>query len=580
MHRIGPRSELHVVHTPTGIDGSRRRLYRLIESNSGGDWIVSLFVASLPTAESHPFTIVVEVERLGVDVDTALMTVNPPRIVNLLLGTLHAYDGVTKLTGHPIIVRLSTVDQAVAAVVDQERTASVVVAGSLGPEHDAAWHEVVASLTRQSVGVAATFVVYADAMAALDSALSETHQVGRGRIRTFLPQVDMGLPSDAFRHKWLGPSTLQRSLRGKAVARPLQVRHAGAARRRLVEAELPADVQSTIDLLERAATGVERAARVAARVAQSGGPESIQIRHSVGGVTDASKFVSAPHTLDEALGLAVENAQAGRPNSSANTAERLAELDRLVARAVTEVQVADEQLSEAAHREERLRTELTALRRRIEDMELDLNQAEQDEVQNQHELSILRRRLSQGPDPSAAFVEPQDDLWAPPESVEELLRRVTPGSGHHPVFRRVVFTGAESDGLEIDRRYVTGLYARSLWQYVRVLHDYAEARASGSFSGSVHMYLTDDRVAGEKCHPARHASTESETVLRNAKWRADRVFPVPESVHASGKVLMDAHFKPTYRDTFAPRMHYFDDVMNSGKVYVGYIGRHLGTKQS
>lgn len=43
---------------------------------------------------------------------------------------------------------------------------------------------------------------------------------------------------------------------------------------------------------------------------------------------------------------------------------------------------------------------------------------------------------------------------------------------------------------------------------------------------------------------------------------------------------MDAHFKPTHRDTFAPRMHYHDDTENTGKVYVGYIGKHLTNKQT
>jgi hypothetical protein len=53
------------------------------------------------------------------------------------------------------------------------------------------------------------------------------------------------------------------------------------------------------------------------------------------------------------------------------------------------------------------------------------------------------------------------------------------------------------------------------------------------------------------------------------------VFRVPTSVSPDGLVLMDAHFKPTHADTVAPRMHYFDDTDQSGKVYVGYIGRHL-----
>ena len=47
-----------------------------------------------------------------------------------------------------------------------------------------------------------------------------------------------------------------------------------------------------------------------------------------------------------------------------------------------------------------------------------------------------------------------------------------------------------------------------------------------------------------------------------------------------GTQFMEAHFKPTWRDTFAPRMYYYDDLGNTGKIYIGYIGRHLTNTQS
>jgi hypothetical protein len=38
---------------------------------------------------------------------------------------------------------------------------------------------------------------------------------------------------------------------------------------------------------------------------------------------------------------------------------------------------------------------------------------------------------------------------------------------------------------------------------------------------------------------------------------------------------MPAHFKAGQENTFAPRVHYFDDTDQTGKIYIGYIGRHL-----
>ena len=38
---------------------------------------------------------------------------------------------------------------------------------------------------------------------------------------------------------------------------------------------------------------------------------------------------------------------------------------------------------------------------------------------------------------------------------------------------------------------------------------------------------------------------------------------------------MKAHFKLASIGMLSPRMYYHDDYANSGKIYIGYIGRHL-----
>jgi len=43
---------------------------------------------------------------------------------------------------------------------------------------------------------------------------------------------------------------------------------------------------------------------------------------------------------------------------------------------------------------------------------------------------------------------------------------------------------------------------------------------------------------------------------------------------------MDAHFKLGAKKTISPRMHYFDAAAIDGKIYVGYIGRHLPSPQT
>lgn len=586
VYRLGARSALHVVHEQPAEDGSVRRLYRMVETNEGGDWAVSIYAASRPLARKHPQTLVVEVDRRDVDQATAIQTADPPRIAQALLDSAIASDGATRLTGAPTVVRAGGTSELLDAISDQERTASVIVAASLGPDLDDPWRQVVANLTRQSVGVAATYVVYADAVDELNAALPPSHRVTAGKVRTFLPHVDFTDPNDSTRHKWLGPATLTRSLTGQnKVATPLQRRHAEIARRRLVESELPSDVRRTIDLLRRAETGVQRAARVAdlmavqraADIEPSAAKETSLLARDTPGT-----LASSPRpTGSLKSGWVEEGRRLVRSWLRDVTEPRLEDLRRLdafVKSKVAEVEVAEDQLLEAAEREEQLETEVQALRGRLDDMELDLAVAEEEEIERQREVTELRYRLVELGS-AETYVAPVDQEWESPESVEELVRRLTPGTDSHRAHSLVEFTGNEDAAIEIDRRYPSGLYARTLWQYVRVLYDFAEARQAG-FSGGVHMYLADERVAGAKCSTTRHAATESDSVLANNAWRHERILPVPESVDPSGTALMAAHFKPTHRDTFAPRMHYLDDTGKSGKIYIGYIGRHLSNKKT
>lgn len=582
VHRLGPAAELHVVHSDHPSDRSRRRLYRFVEVNDTGRWIVSLYAAALPAAKQYPQTIVVEVSNESLGAEQALMTVSPPRIVSRLLDTTRVTDGSTLLTGEPMVIRRGDTQIVLDAIADPERTASVIVAGSVSAEADGEWHKVVASLTKESVGVAASFVVFADAMEELAEALPSSHSVERGRVRTFLPNVVLGDAQDAVRHKWLGPRTLERSLSERLlVAQPLRRRHAELARRRVVEMELPSDVRRMMELLRRAEMEVERAARVAAHIAsaeEAGRSNAGVFELSLERETAATRVTDRDENwIGSAKAILKRWLKIPSPRP-----DDFAALDAFIMSKVTEVQVAAEQLTEAANAEEAVGRELEALRRRLDDRELDLAEAEEGSLAAQRQLTILRQRIAVSSRPQDSFVELQDaEEWEAPVSIEELVARISVDAPKaHAVAERVIFTGDESSALEIDRRYPSGLYAPTLWQYVRVLFDYAELRASGAFRGNVHMYLTSDRVAGMKCSTERHASNESETVLSNAKWREERVFPVPLSVSPSGKALMAAHFRPTHRDTFAPRMHYLDDVSKTGKVYVGYIGKHLTNKQT
>jgi hypothetical protein len=43
---------------------------------------------------------------------------------------------------------------------------------------------------------------------------------------------------------------------------------------------------------------------------------------------------------------------------------------------------------------------------------------------------------------------------------------------------------------------------------------------------------------------------------------------------------MGAHFKIAQFAGISPRLHYYNDVRGTGRLYIGYIGRHLRNSQT
>ncbi|MDQ7880330.1 hypothetical protein Q9R08_20245 [Microbacterium sp. QXD-8] len=592
-------SQLSIVVVDLGQPGrTHRRLYRLIDQNPGGRFEISLFVAASAGA-GH---IVIEGARDGATTESAIDGVATPNIVRQILGDVTVLDGATEITGTPRVIRPGDESEVIDAIVDGKRTMSVIVASSLTADVDARWLEIIDQLTRYSVGVATVFVVFADAVEEVNRVLPLSLRVPGGQVRTFAPGVRLEDLDDGIAHRFLGPATLGRSIRNGRVRGALPAVHARGPRSRLLERGVPADARRTIDLLMRAELAELRAIEVRRRVAERSElpvAPAVDVAPDIarddlgpsidGEVAPALPPTAAPHAprpddsvFAGATGAGIQAFVASIRRLIQKWVKRsevsrasLDELDAFVEGQVAEVAVATEQIDEVVGENESLRREVEELRAAIDNDDLE-SAIIADEIRRlDHENQRLKRQLR---DAQIFYVADDTSVdWTPPTDVEELVTRLTAGEGQHPAFDRVRFTGKLDVVIEVSRRDPYGKYARDFWDYVRVLFEYAQLRAAGGFAGNVHMYLSDDTTGGHKCNPQRHAGRESDSVLGNPQWRAERVHPVPAEVEPTGLVLMDAHFKPTHRDMFAPRMHYFDDTNNTGKIYIGYIGKHLTT---
>lgn len=139
----------------------------------------------------------------------------------------------------------------------------------------------------------------------------------------------------------------------------------------------------------------------------------------------------------------------------------------------------------------------------------------------------------------------------------------------------VEFTGDAAATEMLDEFDTVNLAAKKCWDGLLALHDYARATAAGDHSGSLFNYLqlTPDGYQGFAV--SNFAAVESESTRGRRDLAEQRRFPVPTNVVSSGTVLMWPHLKLGQIGRVSPRLHFHDDVARSGKVYVGYIGRHL-----
>ena len=590
-HRLGPHARLSVVRTPEEKDGSRRQLARFHETNSSGTWIVAVWSLALPNAKVHRQTLVVEAGLEGATDSEARRVVAPPNIVRQLLERSRVRDGNTQLHPTPTLIRTDQITQVVDAIEDPDRTASVIVATSIGTDIDAQWTRLVGDLTKSGVGVSTVFVISGNAASPFHAAMPDSHQVPAGRIRTFAPHTDLASRADGLRHRILGPTTLARSIVGGRIRGRLPEIHAEPSRRRLLERELPPDVRRGMDLLTRAEERLKLQERVSDRLdSSSSAPVALIKTHRPASIvappstTDAARTVPQLQTrtnnddgLVQRLGRSIKR-WLGHDETDVG---HLDSLDAFVELKTVEAAVATEQLDTLVEERNRLRALNARLATEIDDLQLQAAYESEDAEKQRREATVLRDRLRRDGRWDDAYVEPEAEIWAAPASVSELVARLSPGEDEHPILQRVLFTGDEDHALEVQKRDPAGRFAGNFWTYVRVLHDYAEAKASESFAGNVHVYLTDDTApSGTRCSADRHAARESTSVINNTRWSAERVFPVPAQVSDGGAIAMMAHFKPNHSDTFAPRMHYYDDTNNTGMIYIGYIGRHLGNTKT
>lgn len=558
FHDLGRGRSLAVARIVPTKGATTQVLLRFIEASASGTWQVDMLALDSVGGAKRSDTLLIDAQRVD-DPDTEGQ-VDPPGLVSNLLAREDVRDSKTPVTSEPRLMRAAFADEVFEAITDQNRSVSVIAASTINKELENRTRDAVRQLTSKVTGVASVFVLTADATDALNRRLPSSHRLEPGRVRTYFPGVELDDPSDGRRHRILGPQTFAHAIQGRRVAAYLQQSFAFQIRSSLLTKPLPRTLRRQWALLDEQISRLTREADVERRVRESQAETRRERSRQSVNVPILDRLVKM---LSKWFDREVLTVGAQELNNLDTLVERL----RLESESGTlALQAAEAQVRKARDAHDEFLDE-------FEFRGLELADAERTAAKLTDENKYLQRKLVETGKAAEAYQFSMEDLWEPPADIGELALRLMVDSKDNPIIERVVFTGDLDRAVELDLRDQNGLYVQRCWEFIRVLHDYAGMKANGSFAGNVQAYLKDDDHDGYRVPLARHAPVETKSTMD--RWGSERVFPVPEDVNGTRSVVMEAHFRAGQQNTLAPRLYYFDDTANTGKVYVGYIGRHL-----
>ena len=578
VHEVAGRAQLVVTELDPG-DGSRSLRYRLTESSSAGEWVTTVTVhrdgkeddwiwvdVNAPPSTPGPAA---SYERLVKDVDAAdAWWTGVPHMVRVILSAADAHDGEMIVSARPTLVTVADVDGLISAICDPGRRGTALVAAPIPDVPAPRMIDHIERLTRECVGLAGIYVLDTEAAAKLDESFAPSHSVPLGAVRTFLPEVDPASAVDARRHRVLLARTIAEQAPGK-LAHLLGRAH----RSRALNLPLPTRVAQVDRLLSR-----EEPATVLRAIqetppdpfARGRGDGAVGLAPAGQAATAAVREVAIAGELLTSLVTEFQAAasRADLPGGPEDMTTRFRELlaeGRGVLRGHREI---SRRLAALQDMLEEVEDDRDLIRARLEDEQLDHAETQAELLKAKLELDRLRGILSRAgrvDQTRAATAAAQS-----PGSFAELLQRLD-----EHVLSCVIFTGDPKNTLELDDLDPLGTWAAKSWDVLRVLDGYAAARRRGEFGKGVHAYLGHTPPGRPGYPPGAHSTQESEPVERTPRLRKLRVFPVPGDIHPDGAIFMGAHFKIARKGLVSPRIYYHDDASQTGKIYVGYIGRHL-----
>lgn len=563
-----------------------------------------------------------------------------PKLVRNLLPLVDAWDGTARLEERSKIVRPEDIPDLIDVLCDPLRRGVVFVAGTTAIQPES-WRKLVDAVARDTIGLAATYLLDPSATVELETAVGHQYATPGGTIRTYLPEVDPASALDSRRHRILGAERLAssdvRDVR-RLLADVARRQALGAALPRdVIKVDRLLDRLQTTELVSTwKMPGSRHAASLSAPVEVdpagvdvtpvpkvTAAPDTVTKGPPVATPAEAPQsdrgdattapnadLPAAAELIDAAAKVALPldpeavnetgpaEVQPATPHTDVRSVEthlalaagtrRIFGLDEptpdLVDQLVTLAEqslIARDTGASVQQRLEALQTRLEITEDREQRFADQADEAEQNFALSQYEnnaladkVLYLQRALAQLDQAETAWSDvPEHQRTQRPDSFERLLDTAS-------TLNDVVLTGSRDATIELDSHDFLGTMAGKAWDLLLVLQDYADTKKDGRCIGSLHEYLRNTPPGCRSYSANQYASAESDTVRQKANWHHERVFPVPESIDPNRQVFMESHFRLGAKKSVSPRVYVFDATRKDGRVYVGYIGRHLENTKS
>lgn len=560
-------------------DGTTTTRFRLSEAKTDGLWITNLQVRTGPR---EPDSVLVEVTdpRPLDDGDEFSKWTGVPGLARLILGSVNAVDGNMPLLGEPRLLRIDDLDEVYYPVLlDPERRSIAITAGTEYGTNIDEWRKHVDRLTRDTTGQASVFILDPELTQAV-TALMPDHAPPIGGLRVLFPDTDPAVSARLQGNIAIWPRRIED--RGDHRV----ARHLGwLARHHQARNPLPPGIlraMRVMDDFERnqfISTWTSERPTLPTRVAPEVKARQDNVIETLLRDSDKQDFevhqASAAEHLPADISRVLANLRSaveehvGDGFTLEQGLEFIVELVREYEGIETKLKAAVAYGNDATAQVTHLRDELDYAMLLSEELQQDLSELEQRLGDADDRNRYLQRKLAES-DPIAAFSPtPQEDITQLPTDFDELLDLI-------PRLPNVTFVGDTEVVRALNDLTGRSNTASKAFRVLLCLNDYAQRKLDGTLTGGVVAHL-ESSTSAYGWSKNRHAEHESQDVKN--QFRSQRTFAIPD-LPDLGPVYMEAHFKISNEGTVAPRVHYFDATHFNGRVYVGYIGRHLRTKQT